>query len=943
MKKLVCILLAVFLLAGLCIPAAGCSDKPEEQDPPAETVKVDINNGFEGENALALIDGKTGVQTSINEDARYVNNGSKSLKMEISLSPVPKFAFSEQTLQLDISDYDYLSFWIYVDHDEPISLSNTANEGVYSGNTVVSRNYRNAASAPRTWTKIRLEKGNAFFDNMMYYLPYGEFILCGTGSEFNNILNYTVYLDDVSVYREGMDGEAELAVVDASRNDAGMQMPNGIVGQAYTLPKVRVSGPDGNEIIGAKVDIEVFDPLGNAVTLTDNSFTTERAGTYTLSAAYTYGGRRTLLREEFEMRFVDFENLELPQPIVGERYEILSPQLYVPDTHELLAGAELDIAVTDSAGNAVSAEGKAFTPSAAQRYTIRYTATAVFGGVENTAVQEKTVWATELGGLVSDFTNADDAQLLATTEQSPGVLMSLSGAVAKPSFKSDSRSMLLEIISELYPTFRFGESFPYGNLEKAGLDYLSFWVYNESETDVYLISSGCELKRYLLPANLWTRVVFEADDFASSFDWRENVFTVYDASESPQRLIVNLYIDDIRVYKEGYGQELDFSSAITTTDWDEVAQTGKRFAVNGTYELDRNMYVFGSDEQLPELTAEVESVTGPTGAALAVDGGTFTPVREGRHVVTLTCEHDGILNSATKLFTVRPQLEFEPDTDPLDAVMPYGTAGEVYDASDYTPALWNKGEPADISELNYVMTATDPDGNEVDAADMKFTPSKKGIYELMFYAQDAATREFASYTLRIGVFAQGKTGILADFEDDDCSMLKSTNYYYGVVNPVRVTDKAVGGNEGKKALIEVTTDTDHGLMAREPQFYLDASNMLQNISLTKSFSFDIYIEDADARSFLLQKARYYNWSNTPFGTCRRTIPSNQWVTVTFQRENYDTELGGYIFAGSDQSLGGVMWTADDDRFISNFYIVDSAGLSECGGINIYLDNIRVEV
>ena len=148
---------------------------------------------------------------------------------------------------------------------------------------------------------------------------------------------------------------------------------------------------------------------------------------------------------------------------------------------------------------------------------------------------------------------------------------------------------------------------------------------------------------------------------------------------------------------------------------------------------------------------------------------------------------------------------------------------------------------------------------------------------------------------------------------------------------------------GKKALIEVTTDTDHGLMAREPQFYLDASNMLQNISLTKSFSFDIYIEDADARSFLLQKARYYNWSNTPFGTCRRTIPSNQWVTVTFQRENYDTELGGYIFAGSDQSLGGVMWTADDDRFISNFYIVDSAGLSECGGINIYLDNIRVEV
>ena len=67
------------------------------------------------------------------------------------------------------------------------------------------------------------------------------------------------------------------------------------------------------------------------------------------------------------------------------------------------------------------------------------------------------------------------------------------------------------------------------------------------------------------------------------------------------------------------------------------------------------------------------------------------------------------------------------------------------------------------------------------------------------------------------------------------------------------------------------------------------------------------------------------------------------MTITVERKDYEKVLGGYVFGGCTLSLGGQAWTEIDDRLITSFFLVDSSGYKECGGITIYLDNFRVEV
>ncbi|MDE5896797.1 MAG: hypothetical protein K2H43_03155, partial [Clostridia bacterium] len=465
--------------------------------------------------------------------------------------------------------------------------------------------------------------------------------------------------------------------------------------------------------------------------------------------------------------------------------------------------------------------------------------------------------------------------------------------------------------------------------------------------DLYVVSSGGMLNSQLLSAETWSRVVFYADRFSSAFRWNENEFTVFGANDASERIVASLYIDDLRICRPGDAEEVDFSESVTESDYNAETGKGVRFALNGNYTLDTRVYAHGSAEQ-ERGEADVHWVKDSNGADVPLTGKSFTPVREGWHTVELYYEKDGIGNSVVKKFFVGPQLEFNPEIDVRDAVMPYGVAGTVYDVSAFKPELWNKGSLADESEVRYSLTVTDGKGGKVEADGMLFTPAQKGLHTVSFCAQDPVTREFATYSLKLGVFETGKEGVAYDFEDGDISAVCSTYYYYGKVLPAQLSEEEIGGNATKKVKIEVTDEMYNGGTAREPMFYLIEDNLLQNISLTKSFSFDIYIEDSEDRSFNLAKALYYNWNDqgqTPLhqGSLNQRIKSNRWVTVTVDRANYESVLGGYIFAGSTLSLGGQMWTELDTRFITNFYLVDSRGYRDIGAINIYLDNFRVEV
>lgn len=939
-RKLILLLTVVALL---CFSFA-CNHVADEDKGNRIVADLSINNGFEDEGSDCLIDGSAGVGVSLNTNKSFVNSGEKSLKLTVRNAPVPKFAFSDRLIEKDISEYEYLSFWMYIDGEYPLSLSNTANDGVYQGTTVVNRYYIKDSVEPRTWVKIKISKGDAFFDNMQYFVPYGKFILCGTGDNLNASLDYDVYIDDIRVYKKGMTGETELYAVD-SDYEIMTKLPDGAVGQKYELPRIMVVGADGSELFGETVNYFVYDSDRNEVEIKDGAIITDKAGMYSLTATCLKDGYLGKYNNLFDVKFVNVIDKNTELAVVGERYEIPSLDMTDPKDGSLSVGATVGVKVFDGKGKGIKTENNSFTPEKSDCYTIEYTITKKESSVENTATFKKYVWASETYGLISDFSSDSDVTMFRATDGSSKI--KTSDTRAKYQSQGRGKSVEFAINGIAYPTFGFNERFPYENMAESGIEYFAFWVYNGCESDLYLTYSGNLLERHLLVSGIWNRVIFYANSFSEQFNLRNGEFTVYSADASGEKLNASLYFDDVRAYREGYAEETSFSEYITRNDYNENTGEGVRFAVNGSYKADTRVYAFGNDtEEIGDAT--VISVKDSTGATVAVKNGEFIPAREGWHVIELCYEKDGIENSVTKKFFVRPQLEFNPGTDSRDAVMPYGEAGTVYDAGLCKPVLWNKGSIADENEVLYSINVIGTNGKKVSVDGLKFTPTKKGLYTISFYAQDVETKEFATYSVKFGVFEKGKKGIAYDFEDGNLSDIKSTYYWYGVVSEVKLDEENVGGNTSKKAKIEVTNESVNGSTAREPMFYLSEKNMLQNVSLTKSFSFDIYIADTENRSFNLSKVLYYNWNNqgaaeVQRGTLQNKIQSNGWVTVTIEREDYEKVLGGYIFGGCTLSLGGQAWTEIDDRLITAFYLVDSTGYKECGGITIYLDNFRVEV
>lgn len=938
-------------IAALCACTAGCLVFGAcEQSDPGENLPaapVSVNNGFEQEGAETLFEGSAGVTVSRNGNVQFVNTGSGSCKISVNRVPTPKFSFSDLTIEKDISEYDYLSFWVYLDGDAPVSLSNTANDGDYQGTIVLNRYYIKESIQPRIWTKVKIEKGNAFFNNMMYHLPYGKFILCGTGDNFNAPMTYDFYIDDVRLYKKGMAGETELIAVDRETDETLTKLPDGAVGAAYELPKFIVLGADGGELYGEEPTFTVTDPDGESVRLDNRAFTVSEAGEYILSARYEKDGFVGKYEGRIQMRFVSVEETNTELATLGTAYALPDLVLKNPANGEALENASVTIKVQYESGEEVSVNGGSFTPTKAGCYTLHYTIRKSESGTTNEETYEKYVWANGVSGLISDFTSNRSAELFCPVDESSKISFSQSKLHAKYEESGNAFSLMCEINGISFPSVRFGKVFPYVNMKDSGIEYISFWVYNGSVSDLYLVSSGNMLNRQRLSSETWSRVVFSADEFSSGFRWSENEFTVYGANDASERITASLYFDDLRVYRSGDAEEVDFSASVTETDFNAATGEGVRFALNGRYTLDTRVYEHGGEELSGRAT--VNWVKDSNGADVPVEENVFVPMREGWHTAELYYEKDGITNSVVKKFFVRPQLEFNPEIDAKDAVMPYGVAGTVYDASAFKPELWNKGSVAVETDVRYSLTVTDEKGKKIETDGMTFTPAKKGLYTVSFYAQDPETKEFATYALKLGVFEAGKNGVAYDFEDGDVSVVRSTFYYYGWVNQTVLSEEDVGGNTTKKAKIEVTDETRNGGKAREPMFYLTEVNLLQNISLTKSFSFDIYIEDTQDRSFNLGKVLYFNWNNqgqTPLhqGSLNQRIKSNRWATITVERADYESVLGGYIFGGSTLSLGGQMWTELDTRLITGFYLVDSRGYRDInGGINIYLDNFRVEV
>lgn len=931
-KKRTLIILAAALTASL-LAAAGCAED-EKTPPPEQPELVNVINGFEDEKSVGLFEAGAGTAVSLNKDEAFVHGGKQSLRLDLSSVPNPRFAFSENIVQTDISEYDYISFWIYNAYSAPVSLANTADYETYdAAGNVTSRRYLVDEIAPDTWTKVKIEAGSTMFTNMQYFLPFSDFVLGGTGEDYNRTIEYTVYIDDVRLWKDGMSGETDLVAVDENGADLA-QIPDGTVGEPYTLPDVLAFGPDGVEIVGADIAKSVYDEDGREVSLIEDTFRTDKAGTYIFEYSLNYLGVDNCVRAPFEIRFVQEEDVPIGQAVVGREFTVPVLKAFVPDTQTAAADVRVSFAVTSPGGNAVAVADGKFTPGEAGEYTVTYTFEQDKGSAHNVKTVERSLWATGFEGLVADFENGENA-MVQKSDLSPDLrIENTAGSTYKLSANGGTHALAITVTNDMYPMFRFNDAFPYKDLE--GFEYLSFWIYNAYSRDVRITYSESGAEPQLLRAGNWTRVKFTAAEINGDCDFRTGEFILYEDAETKSNISGTFYLDDIRVYREGFAEEVDFSDAVTTTDYDEESGTGVRFAMNTQYTADLGVYT--QDGASLGSTATLHSVTDSRGYDLALQGDRFTPEREGTHTLVLTYERDGILNSATKTFYVRPQMELSPDDEIL---LPYGEAGRTYTFTEH-PVLWNHG--VIDSSIPVRISVTAPDGTSVAVENDSFVPAAKGRYNVSYVAVDPQNASaVAVYASSVGVFAEGKPGVIADFEDDDLSQIHSDKYAYGGVSEFSIsTERAASGT--KSAKFSTTSDA-----TINPEFFLTQGNVAGDISLAKYFSFKVYIEDTanPDRVYRVSKVSYYNFENEwnddlQVGTLNQAVPANQWVEVRVERADFETVLGGTIFAGSNLQYGGAYWAEANNDYITcfQFQYFDANGTAQpVGNISLYIDDI----
>ena len=916
------------------LAAVGCADKTPSEEPKKELISV--INGFEDEKSVGLFEGGAGTSISLNRDEQYVHGGSQSLRLDLSSVPTPRFGFSENIAETDISDYAYISFWIYNAYHLPVSLANTADYETYdAAGNVTSRRYLVDEIQPNTWTKVKIEAGTTMFRNMQYFLPFSDFVLGGTGEDYNKTIEYSVYIDDVRIWKEGMSGETDLVAVDESGADLS-DIPDGTVGRPYTVPNVLAFGPDGREIIGADIVKKVFDAEGKEINLLQGSFRTDKAGTYYFVYSLEYLGVSNSFRMPFEIRFVEEKDILLGQAIADKSYTVPVPKGYVPDTQMEADDVQVSFTVTDPNGMPVSVAGGAIIPKEAGEYTVTYRFEQNKGDTLNEKTVTRTLWVTAFEGLIADFESGEQ-NMLQKSALSPDLsLIAVSDGVSKLSANGGTRSLSMKVTNDMYPMFRFTQSFPYKNLE--GFEYLSFWMFNGYSRDIRISYSESGAEPQLLRAGNWTRVIFTSDQLNSDCDFRTGEFLMYEEGETKSNISGTFYIDDIRIFREGFAEEVDFSESVTTTDYDEESGTGVRFAMNTEYTAD--LRVYEHEGELLGDTATLYSVSDSRGTAVALQGDKFVPQREGMHTLIVTYQKDGILNSATKTFYVRPQMELSPDKEIL---LPYGEAGVPYTFTE-KPVLWNHGVITDSIPVK--ITVTSPKGTAVSVEDGTFVPTEKGRYNVSYVAMDPQNiSAVAVYSSSVGVFAEGKSGVIADFEDDDLSQIQSDKYAYGSVSEFSIsTERAASGE--KSAKFSSTSDA-----TVNPEFFLTKGNIAGNISLAKYFSFKVYIEDTanPDRVYSVRKVSYYNFENEwndklQVGTLNQNIQANKWVEVRVDREDFESVLGGTIFAGSNLQYGGAYWAEANNDYITCFqflYFNENGVASPVGKINIYIDDIML--
>jgi len=240
-------------------------------------------NTFDNAIRLNNVTGKGITNLSLNTDPKFVRYGEGSLKLEVlqhTNVTWPGIIVSDLPIE-DIADYYSISFWVYNDGSEDISI-------------FLQRNEVNGAAkfnlAAKSWTKVEVKARD--FDKVFQPMAKSgaepevgtcEDLKCFTFHFENkaNVPTFNLYVDHIVVNTE--------AVLDVIEIEAEVTHP--VVGKEFNMP-VPIVKYGGNEI-EAEVSYILYDASFNAIELSGNSYTFTQAGKYVLSINVNYNGLMT--------------------------------------------------------------------------------------------------------------------------------------------------------------------------------------------------------------------------------------------------------------------------------------------------------------------------------------------------------------------------------------------------------------------------------------------------------------------------------------------------------------------------------------------------------------------------------------------------------------------------------------------------------------------------
>ena len=237
-------------------------------------------NTFDNAVRLSSVTGKGITNLSLNTNPEFVRYGEGSLKVEVlkhTNVTWPGIIVSDLPIE-DIADYYSISFWVYNDGTEDISI-------------FLQRNEVNGAAkfnlAAKSWTKVEVKARD--FDKVFQPMAKSgaepevgtcEDLKCFTFHFENkaNVPTFNLYVDHIVVNTE--------AVLDVIEIEAEVTHP--VVGKEFNMPVPTVSY--GGEKVEAEISYTLYDASFNVIEFTGNSYTFTEAGKYVLSISAEYDG-----------------------------------------------------------------------------------------------------------------------------------------------------------------------------------------------------------------------------------------------------------------------------------------------------------------------------------------------------------------------------------------------------------------------------------------------------------------------------------------------------------------------------------------------------------------------------------------------------------------------------------------------------------------------------